>query len=91
MDYFITYFPYIAILLSNIYGFFIAKNRNSKETPLLLHSFFWGSIGILLASLLFNTKKNSGFWIMLISIIILQTICSYYLFMKGYWNYLLEE
>lgn len=91
MTAFLTYFPYVAIVLSNIYGFFMAKNKNSKETPLLIHSFFWGSIGISLASLFFNPKKSSGFWIGLTLIIILQAISCYYLFINGYWNYLLEE
>jgi uncharacterized membrane protein YsdA (DUF1294 family) len=91
MTVFLTYFPYIAILLSNVYGFFMAKNKTSKEAPLLIHSFFWGSIGILIPSLLFNSKKSIGFWIGLVLIITLQSIVCYYLFIDGYWNYLIEE
>ena len=91
MEILLNYLPYIAILISNIYGFIMAKIHPSKETPLLIHSFLWGSIGVLLSSLVYQRRKSTLFWIMLLLFILLQSVTSYYLFINGYWNQMIES
>lgn len=88
---FLHYFPYVAIVLSNIYGFIMGKKKSSKEVPLLIHSFFWGSFGILSSTLIFNRRKSSVFWIFISLIVGLQIVVSYYLFVNEYWEELIAE
>ena len=88
MKYFFIVIAVMSVLAFILYG--VDKRRaikhqwRIKEATLLLVGFFGGSVGALLAMLLFRHKtRHAIFWIVNILGLIVQAALFYFLFLKA--------